>query len=236
MGIIMDKLPSDMTLTELAQRCELEIQNFRHKMPTDDRYCLEVFRRAIHQDDHAAWSLLYEQYTETVRIWFRRHNSKDTAARYMKEEDYVDKTFERFWQAARKSKPAFESLAGALSYLKLCLSSALMDELRDHARTNLTPLSEYGHSDDPKFEVEDLYHEGELWEVLKDILRDVKEPRLVRVAYLLFFCNLKPREIMRNAPNEFASEQEIYSLRRNVWERIMRNTDKIRWRLSDEEK
>ena len=68
MGITMDKLPSDMTLTELAQRCELEIQKFRHKEPTDDRYCLEVFCRAIHQDDHAAWALLYEQYTETVRI------------------------------------------------------------------------------------------------------------------------------------------------------------------------
>jgi len=27
-----------------------------------------------------------------------------------------------------------------------------------------------------------------------------------------------------------------YSLRRNVWERIMCNSDKIRWRLSDEEK
>ena len=152
----------------------------------------------------------------------------------MKEEDYVDKTFERFWQAVRKSKPTFESLASALSYLKLCLSSSLLDELRDHARTNLIPLSEYGQLDDPKFEVEDLYHEGELWEILKDILRDVKEPRLIRVAYLLFFCNLKPRDIMQKCPHEFASEQEIYGLRRNVWERIMRNSDKIRWRLSDE--
>ncbi len=236
MGTGMDKPPSAMTLTELTQRCELEMQKFRHKEPTDDCYCLEVFNRAIHQDDHGAWSLLYEQYAETVRIWFRRNNSKDTASRYMKEEDYIDKTFERFWQAVRKSKPAFESLAGALSYLKLCLSSSLMDELRDHARANLTPLPEYGHFDDPKFEVEDLYHEGELWETLKDILRDAREPRLVRVAYLLFYCNLKPREIMQNCPDEFASEHEIYSLRRNVWERIKRNTDKIRWKLSDEEK
>ena len=236
MSTSMDKPPSEMTLTELAKRCELEIQKFRHKESTDDRYCLEVFYRAIHRDDAGAWSLLYEQYTETVSIWFRRHNSKDTASRYMKEEDYVAKTFERFWQAVRKSKPAFESLASALSYLKFCLSSSLIDELRDHARANLTPLMEYAQSDDPKFEVEDSYHEGELWEVLKDILRDVKEPRLIRVAYLLFYCNLKPREIVRNLPHEFASEQEIYSLRRNVWERIMRNTDKIRWRLSDEEK
>ncbi|GAC1400155.1 MAG: hypothetical protein NVS4B12_05190 [Ktedonobacteraceae bacterium] len=236
MGTSMDRPPSDMTLTELAQRCELEMNKFRHKESTDDRYCLEVFYRAIHRDDQDAWTLLYEQYTETVRIWFRRHNSRDTASHFMREDDYVDKTFERFWQAVRKSKPVFESLAGALSYLKLCLSSSMMDELRDHARTNLTTLPDYGQPDDPKFEVEDLYNEGELWEILKEVLRDAKEPRLSRVAYLLFYCNLKPREIVRNLPHEFANEQDVYSLRRNVWDRIKRNKDKIRWKLSDEEK
>lgn len=233
MGISMDKPPGTMTLNELAQRCEEEIHKFRHKEPTDDRYCLEVFHRAIHKDDQGAWDLLYRQYAETVRIWFRRHNSRDTASHYMKEQDYADKTFERFWQAVRKSKPAFESLASALSYLKLCLTSSIMDELRDHARTNLTPLPEYEHPDDPKFEVEDLYHEGELWEVLKTILPSQKEQR---VAYLLFYCNLKPREIIRNCPGEFVDDQEVYGIRRNVWERIMRNKDKIRWRLSDDDK
>jgi len=233
MGVTMEKPPGTMTLTELAQRCELEMQKFRRKEPTDDRYCLEVFQRAIQQDVQDAWTLLYQQYTETVRVWFRRHNSRDTASYYMKEDDYVDKTFERFWQAVRKSKPAFESLAGALSYLKLCLTSSIMDELRDHARTNLMPLPEYGHPDDPKFEVEDLYHESDLWETLKGILPSAKEQRL---AYLLFYCNLKPREIIRNCVGEFVNEQEVYSLRRNVWERIMRNRDKIRWRLSDEER
>ncbi|GAC1390326.1 MAG: hypothetical protein NVS4B11_05020 [Ktedonobacteraceae bacterium] len=233
MGINMDKPPSEMTLTELAQRCEQEMYRFRRKELTDDRYCLEVFYRAIHRDDQDAWALLYKLYTDTVCVWFRRHNSKDTASRYMKEEDYVDKTFERFWQAVRKSKPTFESLAGALSYLKLCLTSSIMDELRNHTRTNLTALPEYGYPDDPKFEVEDLYHEGELWEVLKSVLPSAKEQRL---AYLLFYCNLKPREIIHNCPGEFADEQEIYSLRRNVWERIIRNRDKIRWRLGDEDK
>ncbi len=233
MDISMEKPLETMVLTELAQCCEQEMNKFRHKEPTDDCYCLEVFHRAIYKDDQEAWALLYQQYAEIVRIWFRRHNSRDTAASYMKEEDYIDKAFERFWQAAHKSKPAFESLAGALSYLKLCLTSSIMDELRDHARTNLTSLPEYGQHDDPKLEVEDIYHESELWEILKGILPFPKEQR---VAYLLFYCNLKPREIVRNCATEFADEQEVYSIRRNVWERIMRNRDKIRWKLSDENK
>jgi hypothetical protein len=37
---------------------------------------------------------------------------------------------------------------------------------------------------------------------------------------------------MRFCPGEFKSEEEIYRLKRNVMERILRNVDKIRWRLS----
>jgi len=230
MGISMDHPPEEMNLAELRRRCTQEIAKFRHKDASDDRYCLEVFRRAIQQDDQDAWAVLLDQYSETVRVWFRRHTSKDTALRYMKEEDYVDRTFTRFWQAVRKSQPNFETLASALSYLQLCLTSTIMDAIRDYARPNLTPLPDYGQPDDPKFEVEDSYHEGELWEVLKELLRSEKEQR---AAYLLIHCNLKPREIMRYCPGEFRDESEIYSLRRNIWERIMRNLDKIRWKMSD---
>jgi hypothetical protein len=39
-------------------------------------------------------------------------------------------------------------------------------------------------------------------------------------------------EIIRYFPDEFRSEEEIYRLKRNIMERLMRNIDKIRWRLS----
>jgi hypothetical protein len=51
------------------------------------------------------------------------------------------------------------------------------------------------------------------------------------VAYLLFHCNLKPREIVRRCPDEFKDEEEIYRLKRNIMERILRNRSKIRWQL-----
>ena len=177
--------------------------------------------------------MLHEQYHDIVSVWFRRHTSRETALRYMNEEDYVARTFTRFWQAVRKSQPRFETLASALSYLQLCLTSTIMDTLRDFARPNLMPLPDYGqtnHSEEPQLEVEDSYHEGELWEILKSLLPSEREQR---VAYLLIYCNLKPREIMRYSPGEFKNENEIYSLRRNIWERIMRNADKIRWKLSE---
>ena len=53
-----------------------------------------------------------------------------------------------------------------------------------------------------------------------------------RLAYLLYHCGLKPREIVRFCPQEWSDIQEIYHLRRNLMERLLRNADQLRWRLN----
>ncbi len=70
---------------------------------------------------------------------------------------------------------------------------------------------------------------GELWEVLQTMLPGQREQRL---AYLLYHCGLKPREIVRFCPQEWSDVQEIYHLRRSILERLMHNVDQLRWRLN----
>jgi hypothetical protein len=53
-----------------------------------------------------------------------------------------------------------------------------------------------------------------------------------RLAYLLFHCHLKPREIVHFCFEEFNEVQEVYRLRRNIFERLLRSADIIRWRLA----
>ena len=77
--------------------------------------------------------------------------------------------------------------------------------------------------------MEDDTENSETWESLQLLLTN---PREQRVAYLLFHCGLKPREIIRFCPQEFSDIQEIYRLRRNIMERLLRNADYLRWRLS----
>ena len=60
----------------------------------------------------------------------------------------------------------------------------------------------------------------------------LSNPREQRVAYLLFHCGLKPREIVRLCPQEWRSTEEIYALRHTIMERLLRNADHLRWRLS----
>ena len=60
------------------------------------------------------------------------------------------------------------------------------------------------------------------------MLSDEREKRL---AYLLFHCGLKPREIIRFCPQEWSDVHEIYRLRRNIMARLLYNADQLRWRL-----
>src|SRR5690348_17921649 len=66
-----------------------------------------------------------------------------------------------------------------------------------------------------------LFRSGsELWDILKEMLSNAREQRL---AYLLFHCGLKPREIVQFCSLEWSSVQEIYVLRRTIMERVLRN-------------
>ena len=89
-------------------------------------------------------------------------------------------------------------------------------------RTREGPLPEPGASGEPSFE--DRTDSGELWKILQRVLPSELEQRL---AYLLFHCKLKPREIVRLCPQEWPDAQEIYRLRRNILERLLRQTDQL---------
>ena len=228
MHIEIEKSLHEMSLATLAEYSVREMSNYRRKATSDDRYCLEIVRRAVHLRDNEAWMTLQNLFSENVRSWLGAHSHRDIALRYENEQTYVDDAFRRFWQAVSDKSLSFVTIASALSYLRLCLHCAIMDTLRSFARGNVEPIPDYGHPDEPQ--VEDLYHENDLWEAIKSILPGEREQR---VAYLHFHCNLKPREIVRYCPDEFQGEEEIYRLKRNIMERILRNADKLRWRLGE---
>jgi hypothetical protein len=61
---------------------------------------------------------------------------------------------------------------------------------------------------------------GELWKTIQEILPDV---RMQRLAYLLFHCDLKPREIVHFCAEEFSDLQEIYRLYQNILDQMLLN-------------
>src|SRR5947209_1178415 len=209
----------------LAAHCLRELNNYQRGEPSTDTYGLELLRRATIQDDQQAWTWLQHCFSGVVRGWLHRHPSREAASRLKSEENYVAQAFERFWQATTLTQSVeFRTLAAALQYLRASLNGAILDTLRAYSRPREVSLPGPGEP-----EVEDKTDGSEVWEILKALLPNEHEQR---VAYLLFHCGLKPREIVRFCPQEFGDIREIYRLRRNILERLLRKTDQLRWRFN----
>lgn len=221
--------PGAMEVTLLMRLCAREIDHYRQGNPYTDEYSLELLRRATVQCDASAWEALQHCLRELVAGWVRCHPHRDLALRFDSEDNYVAQAFARFWQAAVcHQQVEFSLMAAALSYLRACVNGTILDALRTYSRPQEMPLRD----PDEAGEAEVAYQEeGEAWEVIRALLPDERERR---VAYLLYHCGLKPREIIHYCPQEFSDVQEIYRLRRNIIERLVRNADRIRWRLSAE--
>src|SRR6266702_1164048 len=227
---MMSELPGAMSLSALADRCMSEIDNYRRGEESNDQYCLEIFRRAMLEHDDEAWSLLVNRFQEFLLAAFRRHPRCEAALHLDSPENYVDRAFARFWVAVHDQQEMFTSLGAALRFLRLCLNSTILDMLRSYARAREVPLPELDFAMEAA--VEDQDEGGELWEVILTMLPGDRERRL---AFLLYPCNLKPREIVRLCPQEFSNVDEIYRLRRNIVDRLERGADQIRWRLNGKE-
>ncbi len=218
--------PDEMSLQALAHHSLQEMHKFLRKEPSDERYCLELLRRALVEQDEAAWTIVYSHWQETVRLWFRANANCAAALRHDEEQSYIDDTFKRFWLSAKAQHLELTSLAGVLRYVRRCLNSVLIDTLRAYARKHMHSLPEPDSADE--LLVEESYHENEWWGVIESMLKDERERRAI---YLLYQCGLTPKEIVRRCPGEFTDEQELYRLRRNGVARLKRHSDQLLHKL-----
>jgi hypothetical protein len=214
----------EINLPILAAQCLRELDHYLRGEPCTDAYGLELVHRATFQGNQEAWAWVQHCFGGMVRGWLRRHPQREVACCLESEENYVAQTFERFWQAtASNQQVEFSILAVAVTYLRASLNGAILDTLRIYARSREVSLPEPGEP--RELRVEDNTENSEVWENLH---LKLSNPREQRVAYFLFHCGLKPREIIHFCPQEWSDLQEIYRLRRNIMEPLVRNADHLR--------
>jgi hypothetical protein len=212
----------------LATQCLREIDRFYRGEPCTESYGIELVRRATIQEDQEAWAWMQHCFGGVVRSWLRGHPNRKAACHLESEENYIAQAFERFWQATTLTQHVeFSTLTAVFRYLRMSLNGAIMDTLRAYARPREVSLPEQGTAEEPHIQY--TTDSSELWEILQTMLPNKREQR---VAYLLFHCGLKPREIVRFCSQEFPDKHEIYRLRRNILLRLLRNADQLRWRLT----
>jgi hypothetical protein len=212
-------------LATLLERSIIERQRLRSQGTSDDHSALEIVRRALVEQTDEAWSTLQQCFSETIRVWIRSHPSSDVALLRDSEENYIAQTFSRFWYAMRSQHIEFTTLPAVLSYLHATLNGMMLDTLRSHlrVRSREMPFPEPGCSSEPLAGTP-LDSQG-FWNSIQLLLTDERERRL---AYLLYYCGLKPRDIVMRCPGEFDDVKDIYRLNHNIVERLRRNCDRLR--------
>jgi len=179
-------------------------------------YCLELLRRIIAEGDQEAQAELQQYWNEILLGWLHCHPSRKGACRWESEEYYVTMAFERFWQVAIEGQVACQALAEVLTYLRACLNGVILETLRANSRPGESSRPTPGEPGKPH--VDDHSDASEILARLQTMLDGQREQRL---AYLLFHCGLKPKEIVRFYPQEWSDVQEIHCLRRTILERVL---------------
>src|SRR5436305_13302573 len=214
-----------LTIDELTHRCSEETNKFLKQSASNDRFCLELFRRAITKRDDDAWACIYQQYAPLVLTWVNQHQSAAPLLGQDGSGPLVNAAFAKFAQALTPAKMGnFDSLAAVLKYLKMCVHSVIADEVRSRqARQYEETLDSIEHepaTDDPADDVVSNISAQGLWQVIQEELNGEDERVLI---YLAYVHGMKPSEISSQHRRLFPTVDDVYRIKRNVLERLRRN-------------
>ena len=214
----------ELSIADLARRCADETLRFVHGEPRDDAYCFELFARAVVQRDDAAWAAIMAQYRGIVLASIGQHSA--SALVHEGDDYWVTQAFARFWSAVGPDRfGRFPDLPALLKYLKLCVHSVLMDELRVRrsAPTSIDEVPETTpvHDGDEQAVMGRLAGQ-QLWQAVQGELQNQNE-RIV--AQLSFIRGLKPGEIYQRHPTRYTDVSDVYRIKRNIVERLRRNPE-----------
>lgn len=129
-----------LPLNDLELACRSETRRFQRGEPSDQRYCLEIFRRALQHlsssvsettsvdryADEAARNMLVSLYSEYIRAQINR-----AALPRQWHDDLVQDVWRNFWMAANHGL-MFNTLAGALAYLRQATVSVVIKYCRTY--------------------------------------------------------------------------------------------------------
>ncbi|HEV7663638.1 MAG TPA: hypothetical protein VGQ62_08900 [Chloroflexota bacterium] len=212
-------------LGELAHRCREETLRFVRGESRDDAYCFEVFARAVVARDDEAWAAIVAQYRGMVLAYVSQHSA--AAAIRESDEYWINRAFQRFWTAVGADRfGQFPDLPALLKYLKLCVHSVLMDEVRTRRARTSTSLEEVAEAAAPASNTERSVLGALVGEQLwAAVLRHVQDDAEREVAHLSFARDLKPAEIFDRHPQLFDSVADVYRIKRNLIERLRRSPE-----------
>lgn len=198
----------DLSITELADKCREELDRFKKTgEATEPSFCYELFRRALEYDEQEAYKEIFEIFSPRIKWQMRNH-------RFFYEIDADSElltvvAFGNFFVAIRKRGiDKFAYLGAFLNYLKLCASSAIMQERRREIKNrSLIPLGpdavdppdHNSQTNETRIEFESI------WKQIVEVFSE-KDLLLIRLFYIE---DLKPADIADLHASEWATSKKV---------------------------
>lgn len=219
------------TMNALNQLQPTELLDYCRAVKADkshERFCLELFRRAIAEKSQACWSILYQQYLKLVYRWtieFARGNQEIGGVSV---EEMAQDAFTQFWRSFSSDHLAkAEGMGSILRYLKSCVWTSVQQVLRkqqdemlsldDDVAEMSTLHAQSGESSD---DVINAMMAARFWQVVDSCCASERERVIAR---LRFVDAWKPSEIVKKRPDLATDEKELFKLLRNLKDRLERN-------------
>ncbi len=218
-------LPVDV----VAQRCAEETEKFAIHRVSDPQFCFELLRRALADGLADAVTHMYHIYEPQVRSWVHRHPG--FASAHESPDHFVSAALSTFYFALRGPKfDRFGSLGQVLTYLKMCVHTAILQHLRDQQGRATVPLDAAETlTTVPALELDPST--SEVWTHICHLLPDQREQLLARCA---FFDDLKPRQISALYPAVCKTERDVSVALYRVRRRLRDDADLRRWLGNDD--
>ena len=215
-----------LDLNEVIQGCRFEAGQPRDQ---EQGYCFELFRRAVEDEEQAAWQAIDQQYKYLIHRWLC-DCAPDLPPQEV--EDIAPEAWRKFWHAiTRAGAPLSERFAhvGAiLKYLKQCTQSVFLEHKRYARRQQVNQYLQSGqqagltHTESEEELLARIDRENLFQAVQKWITGWVTDPQEQRVLLLSYEYGLTPVEIATHYPQEFADAQTVRRLKERILKRARR--------------
>jgi len=230
----LHKLPLDA----LAKECAEETRLFYESQYDDSLHCFELFRRAICDKSNEAYEKICEHYIPLIKkYWVAPHLKHEMG----KELDFGFDALEKLRKAfdPDKDPDKFDkfqnNIKPLMAYLKMCVNSVIVDQIRMERRHNReVPIEgrENRIKDSTKTPEENMENEEKrrsFWAKIEVHLHDDKDKIVVDG---LFKLGLKPRDIYEiYKPSKdtnkisFTDVDEIYRIKQNIIARLRHDSE-----------
>ncbi|NLE50491.1 MAG: hypothetical protein GX613_03725 [Chloroflexi bacterium] len=195
---------SSLSTDDLSQRCADDTTRFHRQQIRDTEHCFELLRRALAEGRNDAFTRVYQIYEPQVLRWVYQHgrfHETGEGAEY-----FANQALTSFYFALRGEKfSRFETLAQVLTYLKLCVHSAIAQHLRKEQAVHLADL-DANHFSESGVSIADNLQAAELWEHICDLLPDDDDQLLARC---VFVQALKPAQVAHGHPDRWRTAREV---------------------------